>query len=595
MSSNDSSKSPLESFGVAGLLEDDSEILYIHLFGTLHLGRVSDLLAARLSLDKLHELKLRKVVAVGTMQAHFGQAAIRTGSLAEGSVDHLRAPLSVECGVDSKKIAIGIKVKLNDTLTLNTEGLTDRITSGTPSGLFEEMFLELHEHADHLVIKYHAESRCVEVASIIDLSTELSASLSPISEVSEELEESVSPLVAESTQKQPPQVLTLKGNVADSGSRPKAYVNMGDINFTKILKDNPFSRSTQSTSGGTNPEENIESSEAEPSDETPDDTSDEMGEEGEASGGPEVLDLEIVTTAESSQYPDKFGLDGSPKKDTPEDEALSESVFHDAGTPEFQARNLMVELTSGNLSRLTARMRSEVVAIHKEITSENANEWIDQMVRAFESEKDNLQRKSRMLYLTLRKKELTTSGKTNALQNELSKQAGQLAIKTIAVQNLTNQLEQKKAELEKIRGTDPAFGPSTKSQVATEKTIQVLQEDKSRLAQRVAQLTSDLLLARSSSPIASKKTENSFLQVKYDRLTRQNEELKKANRQLLVHLDSRKQDLSAKSEAHSQDARDMQRRLDSTTRLAAAYKKEAEAMRQRILQLEKALSTLKAG
>jgi len=85
----------LASFGVAGSLASSAKVFYENVFSSRHLGRVSDLLVARLRDSGVDELMLRTLLLHGVFEAC---QAIPGGT----------QPILLECGLDESHFAVGI-------------------------------------------------------------------------------------------------------------------------------------------------------------------------------------------------------------------------------------------------------------------------------------------------------------------------------------------------------------------------------------------------------------------------------------------------------------------------------------------------------
>ena len=85
----------LASFGVAGLLAGSAKIFYENVFSSRHLGRVSDLLSARLRESGIDELVLRTVLLHGIFESC---QATSGGS----------QPILLECGLDESSLALSL-------------------------------------------------------------------------------------------------------------------------------------------------------------------------------------------------------------------------------------------------------------------------------------------------------------------------------------------------------------------------------------------------------------------------------------------------------------------------------------------------------
>lgn len=141
----------LKSFGVSSLLADQCKVYYSSLFTSTHLGRVSDLLSARLRNDFSEEVSLRAVLLFQFFHAFhsFKDASENDPWLSE--------PLVIECGIDDGKLAIGI--------SLNYPATKEAPTASE----VEKLLGELSKHCHELVVRYQPESRRFEVVSLMNL------------------------------------------------------------------------------------------------------------------------------------------------------------------------------------------------------------------------------------------------------------------------------------------------------------------------------------------------------------------------------------------------------------------------------------------
>ncbi len=213
----------LESFGIAGLLGEECRIFHESLFSTRHVGRVSDLLAARLKKASPDELRLRALLLYTIFEAYRSQ--FKEGDKGES----LTAPMVVECGVDSEKIAIGVAFTLPEGRAVAAEGLQERVTGGKPSGPFEEMLGFLHGHANRVVVRALPSARRVEVVSLLGLSGQM-----------------------DSQALKGPSQFEVVVLAKAPGEAPKAtqYVAMGDLDYPQLLRDDTASMAAQPPSTG---------------------------------------------------------------------------------------------------------------------------------------------------------------------------------------------------------------------------------------------------------------------------------------------------------------------------------------------------------
>ena len=77
----------LESFGVAGVLGDEARVFYQNLFTTHHVGRIGDLVAARLRTANSDELRLRALLLYIAFEAYEAQSPADSRALRSGKTN----------------------------------------------------------------------------------------------------------------------------------------------------------------------------------------------------------------------------------------------------------------------------------------------------------------------------------------------------------------------------------------------------------------------------------------------------------------------------------------------------------------------------
>lgn len=197
----------LETFGVAGLLEEDCEIYYDSLFNVKNVGRISDLLAARLGDLGSNDLRLRTLLLYSVFEV-FNSQKINPGE----------QPLVLECGKDKERIAIG--VSLNLPVAPDIEALDKLLSevqhgSGQPTnpGLFEKLLIEICLNSDNLVIRFHPETLRFEVVSLLGANPN-----------------------KDKDKDNAVQIVVLEGEVPDA-PKPKQYIQLADMDYAAILAE----------------------------------------------------------------------------------------------------------------------------------------------------------------------------------------------------------------------------------------------------------------------------------------------------------------------------------------------------------------------
>jgi hypothetical protein len=206
----------LESFGVAGLLGEKSKVFYCSLFSSRHVGRVSDLICARLLEEGLDELRLRALLLFGSFEVFKGNAA----TPAEISTQRLNEPLVVECGVDDDKIAIGIAFSVQEGRFPKLDGLVSRISGGKPEGDFESLLAEIYRNSDHTVMRAQGGTRRIEIVAMMGIPGKIDAQAVKA--------------------RAPLEVVDLDRAIAVQAPSVQAYIELGDLDYPELLRDSPM-------------------------------------------------------------------------------------------------------------------------------------------------------------------------------------------------------------------------------------------------------------------------------------------------------------------------------------------------------------------
>jgi len=203
----------LKSFGIGGILKNGCTVFYHHLFNSVHFGRVTDLISARVRDSQVDEMKLRAISLYAFFEAY--QALLGK----EGSVDDqgtVGEPISIECGLDDEKI--GVSVSLLVDAEFKFKEVLDRIKGGSASSALERTIWNLSSVAEKTYVKFHAESLRVEISSLVSLP--LDHAPAEKGQVSEQRIEGVE----------------LEKELEDTPTVGE-YAELGDLNASELLQD----------------------------------------------------------------------------------------------------------------------------------------------------------------------------------------------------------------------------------------------------------------------------------------------------------------------------------------------------------------------
>ena len=204
----------ITAFGVSSLLADNCRVFYDSIFTTRHLGRVADLLSARLQKAEPDELRLRALLLFLAYEGFRCQFPIELKQDEDDDAPALLSPLTIECGIDDEKIAVGVSFDPHFTQQINVEGLEERIRSHSPSNRVERALLQLLSHSGQVFLRRQPSTGRLEVIALTGIGDHAK--------------------VADATG-----TLTLHEIPQDPDTAPRAqqYSELGDEAYADLLKD----------------------------------------------------------------------------------------------------------------------------------------------------------------------------------------------------------------------------------------------------------------------------------------------------------------------------------------------------------------------
>ncbi|MBN19671.1 MAG: hypothetical protein CL678_00180 [Bdellovibrionaceae bacterium] len=152
----------LSSFGISGVLEENAFILHEKVFSTQHVGRISDLISARLKETGANELQLRMLLLLTAFEGYHAEEK----DAADGK---LLQPLTFEIGVDQSILVIGVSFYAPGGITENFSDSMTRVKTAKPQNEIEKLLTKIGINSSRLLIKIHEKSRRVEVSSFLNL------------------------------------------------------------------------------------------------------------------------------------------------------------------------------------------------------------------------------------------------------------------------------------------------------------------------------------------------------------------------------------------------------------------------------------------
>ncbi len=202
--------------GVAPLLGTDAKVYYDTIFTTTHLGRITDLISAKLRSPSTHELRLRMVLLRLMFEAYRRCAPQELGADPSQPLTRLDTPLSIECGVIDGKVGFSAAFPLESSDPAMAALQAGQFTADSSPALFS-LLSELKSSCSELRVRAYEASAQVEVVAVIDLNAERAGL------------EDAAPVEA-----------VISGEwvskAAPDATKAKEYVQLGDLEYSELLK-----------------------------------------------------------------------------------------------------------------------------------------------------------------------------------------------------------------------------------------------------------------------------------------------------------------------------------------------------------------------
>jgi hypothetical protein len=616
----------LDSFGVSGILDNNAEVLYHQIFSTRHIGRICDLMVARLKGNGVDEFKLRGFLGLALSVAY--QHQNRVGQ-------EMAQPLSIECGIDEEKIALSVSFQLSLNVFLNTEDLPSRVEKQTPTDSFEGYLIDFNKNSDRLLLRFSSENRKVEITSVLGMKGRME----------DEFFKNKARL----------RVISFEEGQVREAPAPKRYIELGDIDYPTLLgMDVKQSAQVPSPSGeilmpGNGTEDHTEtrlrssgsSNELEPEKRFSSDQKLESSDEvirvsGQAE---EPINDEIVIVTSSKKPVEEQartflggifgGLSSALKKmaqplrgsflasEGQEDVPPSESAISTEESAQAQPQadsteekppsadlnpstessepNLVVEqLNTSGMEAALQNAQRELLELREGLKDQKAQKLADGLIGNLVKERSKLAQLSKEANLSLRQKEIEFRDKLTALREELKGRDLLISKKDSAIELSKNQIAQMNKVIEKLKVASQESSSLVqfrhKYQVS-QKVLQSSKDENAALTKKVEELRTQLSSAQMARAQASPSSNMAALQTKYERAFRQAEDFKKANRQLIEQLNESKKGTSSSGKGLPED---LKGRLDAAMKLATVNKKEADTLRSRVSTLLQEEAKMKA-
>ncbi len=610
----------LNSFGVAGLLSPKCDIFYTNDLRARNVGRISDLVSAKLREEDVDELRIRALLVYGVFQTF----AVR--NLPNHHSEDVPAA-SVEVGVDGNYVAVGIAFHWDPSNVPKWNGLAQRVGAGTPGDAFERAIEWINRHSTQVIVRYELMERRVEVVSLLNRTdAELK---DPIAVVS--VDSNRAPLLEVSN-----------------------YVELGDLNFSKLLK-NPTAADTVKIDDRT-PQQTLETvkiagSETAEEDEEirviagaaaeraierrftgKTDASDEIEEmksviadyertvaglrgtvqqlrsklDGveetrvvsggsvdpveeppivvKGSGAPKTEDKDDwgfhflkqvwpfapketvvgpppLTEDEASTV---AGVENPGGMESPSEDGASESEE----TESNPAGQILQELKTIASTGKSKKVQATLEEIAEEVEGDKAKRWVDNLSSELIQEKSRLAELQKNLSKQMRQRELEFKTAERALKQELNRKEEMLRQKQTALDTKSDQIAQLNLAVERASSavSDKESQQTKQKLERAQRMAQMKEEEAKSLVTKVRDLENRLIIAQAK----AQKGNDLQMATKVQSLEKKLEEYKRVNQRLMESLNQQK------DKSNDKEIGDLRRKIDQLDRLASEAKRNLE-------------------
>jgi hypothetical protein len=603
----------INSFGVAGLLDSKADVFYSNDLRARNIGRVSDLVSAKLRESDIDELRIRALLVYGVFQSY----AVR---LLSNHHHEEIPPVSVEIGLDAAHVVVAVAFHWESENEPNWEGLAERIDSQSGADAFEKALGQFHIHSNQVVVRYEAEERRIEIVGILNRTN---------SEIHD-----------------PTMVVPINSTTTPLLEVSK-YIELGDLNFSKLLK-NPVAETEVKIPGEKVAEEEdvrrIAGSAGEETAETkvisgaskadPDkalaairekyestvselkNTVHELKERLESaenaaserrftsdSGSADEEPILVKGAQEKEEKEDDWGVHFlkqvwpfAPKADAKkekEDPKTVEKIEADSDLDEERVITIEGEKTSDSddavvvedklddaaeatlrelqdiaKSSKSKKLEETLHEIEEEAEPDKAKRWVDSLSSELLQEKARLNELQRNLTKQIRQRELEFKTSERALKQELKRKDEIIAQRQAAIENKTDQIAQLNLAVERAStATNDKESQQIKVKLdRAQRMSQMKDEEAKALLVKVRDLENRLIIAQ------AKAQKGNDLQAasKIVGLEKKVDEYKRINQRLMESLNSQKE------KSNDKEVGDLRRKIDQLDRLLAEGKRNME-------------------
>ncbi len=596
----------INSFGVAGLLGRNGDVFYSNDIRARNIGRVSDLLAAKLRESDVDELRLRALLVYGI----YGIYALR--GLKPHHLEDV-PPLSIEIGIDSVHVAIAIAFHWEADQIPNWKGLAERVDSGQGGAPFEKTLEWIARQSGQVIVRYDEKDRRIEIVSILNRE--------------------------ESGRRDPTMVVAI-----DPKSIPllevSNYVELGDLNFSKLLRNPTSVDATRVIAGGGEEvlaEKRFESEKAaidpnalrEIREEYESTLSElrntvhqlkERLEEAENIASERTFKADatleedapiLVKGAEAPvEKKDDWGFhflkqvwpfapkdgeepevaeSGDPVRDADTRDSdssdialVADSPLDDGGNPATEAERAaeaaLRELQEFAKTKKSKKVEATLHEIEEEVEPNKAKRWIDTLSSELLQEKAKLNELQKNLTKQMRQRDLEFKTSELALKQELKRKEEIIYQRQASIENKNDQIAQLNLAVERASATtnDKEAQLIKVKLDRAQRIAQMKEEEAKALLAKVRDLENRLIVAQ------AKAQKGNDLQVatKLQTLEKKVDDYKRINQRLMESLNSQK------DKSTDKEVGDLRRKIDHLERLNVESKRTLEKSAFKLRELQ---------
>lgn len=295
---------------------------------------------------------------------------------------------------------------------------------------------------------------------------------------------------------------------------------------------------------------------------------------------PEEQKVTVIKSAPAAGDDDALALtDISGLPDIPEPPVSEDDV----------SGNFLVELQEGSLERMISRAQKESDEVRKEISSTRAKRWVDGLMTEMMEEKARLQEFAKKVNQTVKQREFEFKKREIAYDEAIKKRDSLLRQKNAALSRAKDQVSMLSQNIDKLKAGPGAGREDSHAKQKLEmanRLVGVHKEQNAQLQKRVDDLT-EKLAGLQSGLKARGSAETNELREKADRLSRQVDELRRANQGLQEKLVDTAARPGKSGPASPATAEELRRKLEAAMKVAAQHQRDAEMKQLRVEELER--------